>query len=597
MRDDETLLEYLIRIAKEKGEGLGEGLQQLGVDRLREARPDAARRQGLMPDQLDIVEDTEVPFPPDRPPVFMPEDITSLMSTQDPTPDRASLEAMIAQPRTADPRVLRETINRGVPGMTTNPTTGRTPIEDDLLMSWSGSGQAPLEPSGLMQQDLEQTRARERAQSFDQQVSSSPVTARMPTADIAPRDANLSPEMLAAKEHYEKLQGAKVTEFPSNVQPYEEAKDVDLSSIGDMVIPTNVPQLIAKGVDSFFSNEKIKAGFKRDTGLDVDLFKAGEYRKFFGIGDSKETNTEALNSVISSIDNALKKEDSSKKAPSTEQVEKTVDKALTKKEGKTTFDGHKSKADFFKSMGLTARGKDYFSRMDKIDSEAGMFEIIAMLGGAGNSRAGKNFRDRSYQRLRTEMQMEQRDWDRAYQMYSHPWVTWYDEAGLRDPISRPVGAGEPEGGGWSRGVRPPKDPQFTPQTRVINEIKALYTGEESLDEVMLRLEQSDPMYGMDMEGAKERAANSAKVLLGLDFTPWTPLEKRQVRRLMSEGKVNDVLKWVMEKSEDRTKPYIPYDLKEEFEIFWEANKNKATDSFMEGMVYRGRNRRRTPKKG
>jgi hypothetical protein len=56
-RDDETLLEYLIRIAKEKGEGLGEGLQQLGVDRLREARPDAARRQGLMPDQLDIVQD------------------------------------------------------------------------------------------------------------------------------------------------------------------------------------------------------------------------------------------------------------------------------------------------------------------------------------------------------------------------------------------------------------------------------------------------------------------------------------------------------------------------------------------------------------
>jgi len=81
------------------------------------------------------------------------------------------------------------------------------------------------------------------------------------------------------------------------------------------------------------------------------------------------------------------------------------------------------------------------------------------------------------------------------------------------------------------------------------------------------------------------------VLLGLDYTPWTPKEKRQVRGLMSAGKVNDVLKWIMEKSGDPTKPYIPYDLKEEFEIFWKANKNKATDSFMEGMLYPGR----TPK--
>ena len=46
-------------------------------------------------------------------------------------------------------------------------------------------------------------------------------------------------------------------------------------------------------------------------------------------------------------------------------------------------------------MGLSTEGNKYFERMDKIDSEAGMFDIIAMLGGAGNSRAGHRNADGS----------------------------------------------------------------------------------------------------------------------------------------------------------------------------------------------------------
>ena len=91
-RDDETLLEYFIRLAKEKGEGLGEGLQQLGVERLKKARPDVAERRGLLEPQYDetMVMEESSPFP-ERSPVFMEEDISSLMSSQEPTPDRASL--------------------------------------------------------------------------------------------------------------------------------------------------------------------------------------------------------------------------------------------------------------------------------------------------------------------------------------------------------------------------------------------------------------------------------------------------------------------------------------------------------------------------
>ena len=573
-RDDETLLEYLIRLAKEGGEGL----QGLGAERLKKARTDVAARRGLLDDEVVEEAVIEEPFPfqqIDGPRPFEEPQPIQEWTGVGPAPE-------------ADPALMQRMLTQ--PGQT-----------DIAREQWTGVGPLPGETKSLMDLDQSMTGMREQPA---QQDLPSPLTSRMPTADIAPRDANLSPDMLAAKEHYEKLQGATVADSPTWQEP-----DIPEGEKGSphgrftsegfldkadafMSDPFIGPTGIFRGIDAIIG-KKGWEGFKKDTGLDINLLKAGEYRKFFGIDDEKETNTEALNSVVSSIDNALKKKDSSKKAPSTEQVEKTVDKTLTKKEGKTTFDGYNSKADFFKSMGLTAKGKDYFDRMDKIDNESNMFSMIAMLGGAGNSRAGTNFRNKSYQRIRAEMEMDQREWDRAYKLFSHPWVTYYDEAGLRDPVNRPVGAGPPEGGGWSRGTRPPKDPQLTPQTRVINEIKALYTGEESLDEIMLRLTESDPLYGMDMdmERANERSANKVKVLLGLDYTPWTPKEKRQVRGLMSAGKVNDVLKWIMEKSGDPTKPYIPYDLKEEFEIFWKANKNKATDSFMEGMLYPGR----TPK--
>ena len=46
-REDETLLEYLLRLAREGMEGYGE----LANQRLIRSRPDVARERGLMPDQ------------------------------------------------------------------------------------------------------------------------------------------------------------------------------------------------------------------------------------------------------------------------------------------------------------------------------------------------------------------------------------------------------------------------------------------------------------------------------------------------------------------------------------------------------------------
>ena len=581
-RDDETLLEYLIRIAKEKGEGLGEGLQQLGVDRLREARPDAARRQGLMPDQLDIVEDTEVPFPPDRPPVFMPEDITSLMSTQDPTPDRASLEAMIAQPRTADPRALRETINRGVPGMTTNPTTGRTPIEDDLLMSWSGSGQAPLEPSGLMQQDLEQTRARERAQSFDQ-VTPGPVTPRVPTVDQGLTGADLRAKgqellestgnLVTTGDRYERQKGEedlnkRLEAAATDDDPYAGVNP----SLIDMVTGiTEEKEILESDKTPGSDGKKIygkELDFKRkpissaarwiteDTPL-------GDF--FFGEGEAEDSKESVHD--WGGIDNVLKGKGD--KTPSPDKAVQTVESESKKTgTGNPSFDGYGSKAEFFKAMGLSTEGNKYFERMDKIDSESSMFDMIAMLGGAGNSRAGANFRNKSYQRLRTEMQMDERDWDRAYKMFSHPWDTWFDEKGIRDPISRLRGTGPPPGEGWAK-TRPPKEVRPTGPTQLLEEIKSSYDGSESsLDLIVMRLAMEDTAnWGMDREGALEGAALYAQKLLKLPFTPWTDTEKSQARAMMAKDDVQNLMRMINSKSQKPGKPHIPADLKAEVEAF------------------------------
>ena len=572
-RDDETLLEYLIRIAKEKGEGLGEGLQQLGVDRLREARPDAARRQGLMPDQLDIVEDTEVPFPPDRPPVFMPEDITSLMSTQDPAPDRASLEAMITQAGERrpfeEPQPLQEWTGVG-PAPEADPALMQRmltqPSQTDIAREqWTGVGPLPGEAKSLMDLDQSMTGMREQPA---QQDLPSPLTSRMPTAnltsEVAPNPT--SGQALAEQRAHMKETGAS----------REEAYEWWMGKEGGEVKEYE-PGRIAKGFGKDVARYKKfwddnKSWLNTPIGIMIDN----------ALNPEKEIGVDAVSKTRSQMSKALGKKDTTTKVPTKEQAKKSVDKASKKTgQGSPSFDGHSSKAEFFKSMGLSLEGNKFAERMDKIDSEAGMFDMIAMLGGAGNSRAGTNFRNKSYQRLRTEMQMDQRDWDRAYQMFSHPWDTWFDEKGLRDPIARLRGTGPPPGGGWAK-TRPPKDPQLTTPTRLIEEIKSLYTGEESLDEIMLRFAQADPNFALNPEGAMEGAAISAQIYLGLNFVPWTRVEKQQVRRLMAEGKVNDVVKWIEEKSLDPNDWYVPYDMIDEVNAWWEENGDKWTGRLING---------------
>ena len=610
-RDDETLLEYIIRIAKEGGEDLGEGLQQLGVNRLKKARPDVAERQGLLEPQYDetMVMEESSPFP-DRSPAFMPEDITSLMSTQEPTPDRASLEAMIAQPRAADPRALRETINRGVPGMTTNPTTGRTPIEDDLLMSWSGSGQAPLEPSGLMQQDLEQTRAKEQAQTLDPQVASSPVTARMPTADIAaasPVDfpgTQVGPMSNLERARIRDVLPDTAATEPSLREAVQARSNPLLNQVGgalqqaseeSLKSPTSIEDYLkrvvgqtGKGFGHFQPGRLATSGFGGELGKwlyklagkpdlnikdlttkGVDLAPIIAEAKEKITGEKAPEDTGWIKSLL--VEEVVEapgvEKDPASKNPTVDQSIAQAKKftgskkGTTEKPDKPTYFGHGSKEDFLRSAGILGgdkESKDFAGRMDKIDSEAGMFEIIAMLGGAGNSRAGKNFRDKSYQRLRTEMQMDDREWNRQFKIMAHPWDTWYwydPEAGIK-PISRPRGMGMGEG--WQQ--QPISRDKGTTYTRNYNEILEMWDGtprSEALMKIRFINEQIPSGMFLEADGQDGLFNNFMDVAFPLPNggKRWTPLEIQQAKLAISKGSKGDIEKILKRKS------YVPPELR------------------------------------
>ena len=605
-RDDETLLEYLIRIAKEKGEGLGEELQQLGVDRLREARPDAARRQGLMPDQLDIVQDdymtqgVQDSLPPSQ---------TMPQMTDTAGVDRAAIEQMITQAGGGrpfeEPQPLQEWTGRGaapepdpalLQRMLTQP--GQTDIARE---QWTGAGPLPGETKSLIDLDQSMTGMREQPA---QQDLPSPLTSRMPTADIAPRDASLSPDMLAAKEHYEKLQGAKV-DVPDATEPslLKQAEGVlQQASEESLKSPTSIEDYLKKVVGysgkSYDSEGKFQGWGRVQPGHLMTSGFGGELGKWFykllGKPDIRDVTTKGIDLAPVIVEAKEKitgekepedtgwikdllvedggevpdvKKDSVRKKPTVAEsiaqakVFTGSKKRATTKPDQPTYFGHNSKEEFLRAAGILGgdkKSKDFTERMDKIDSDSRMFDMIAMLGGAGNSRVGTNFRNKSYQRLRLESDMDQREWDRQFKIMAHPWDTWYwhdPEAGIK-PESRPRGMGM--GPGWQQ--QPTARDKGTPHTRNYNEILEMWDGTPK-SEALMRIRFINEMIpsGMflDADGQDGLFNNFMDVAFPLPNggKRWTPLEIQQAKLAISKGSKGDIEKIL------KRKGYVPPELR------------------------------------
>ena len=181
-----------------------------------------------------------------------------------------------------------------------------------------------------------------------------------------------------------------------------------------------------------------------------------------------------------------------------------------------------------------------------------------MLGGAGNSRVGTNFRNKSYQRLRLESDMDQREWDRQYKIMSHPWVTyyWHDpEAGIK-PRSVPKGTGM--GPGWQQ--QPTTRDKGTPYTRNYNEILEMWDGtprSEALMKIRFINEQIPSGMFLEPDGQDGLFNNFMDVAFPLPNggKRWTPLEIQQAKLAISKGSKGDIEKILKRKS------YVPPELR------------------------------------
>jgi len=236
------------------------------------------------------------------------------------------------------------------------------------------------------------------------------------------------------------------------------------------------------------------------------------------------------------------------------------EKRITTTPDKPTYFGHNSKEDFLRDAGILGgdkRSLDFTGRMDKIDSDGTMFDLIAMLGGAGDSNVGRNFRNKSYQRLKLEFDMDQNEWDRNFKIMAHPWDTWYwfdPEAGIK-PVSRPRGMGMGEG--WQQ--QPTVRDKGTTYGRNFDSLLEMWDGtpkSEALMKIRFINEQIPSGMFLETDGYDGLFNNFMDVAFPLPNggKRWTPLEIQQARSAISSGSKNDLMKIM------KIKNYVPPEL-------------------------------------
>ena len=583
-RDDETLLEYLIRLAKEGGEGL----QDLGAARLKKARPDVAARRGLLDDEVveEAVIDEPFPFQQlDGPrPFEEPQPLQEWTgSGAAPEPDPALMQRMLTQPGQTD--IARE--------------------------QWTGAGPLPGETQSLMDLDQSMTGMREQPA---QQDLPSPLTARMPAADLdlspipsVPGTGDPAKETELETSLLDKYRGATQSFLNEQLPDPEEASDKTLGLLErakelGISIPKDALRAntgfedLLKGImgargstlagggigaelmKTYLGVEGVeKPDFKKLATESVDLGVVASQVKEKLTGEKVEKSTDWVVGGNGALDSLLGEEVTEvetsgiKKAPtdkkqtidqSIEQAKKNTgsSKRITTTPDKPTYFGHTSKEEFLRAAGILGgdkKSKDFTGRMDKIDSESKMFDMIAMLGGAGNSNAGKNFRNKSYQRLKLESDIDEREWDRQFRIMSHPWDTWYwydPEAGIK-PISRPRGMGMGEG--WQQ--QPTARDKGTPQGRNFDSLLAMWDGSPRSEELMrIRFINEFIPAGMflDTDGQNTAANNFLDVAFPLPKggKRWTSIEVEQAKLAISKGSKEDIIKIL------KVKNYIPPEL-------------------------------------
>jgi len=627
-REDETLLQYLIRLAKEGGEDFAEGYGELANQRLIRSRPDVARKRGLMPDQIMAGEFEGI----DQIPSVAPDSLLPPQVTDTAGADRATIEQMSTQ---RSPVFLDKGVTSLTDMMNYQPTLDR-----DLTGLETARIPEVVDPSKqVTTQGIMDYLPGEDIQ--DQNLiglQTDPATARVPAAGLSQENLHLVlPKLL--DQYMKDNPGVSrheaykiITEQPSpGVQPartadiakdaeeggwpwdtawFEGLKDIGLKVGGPMVKQAEVQRIGAPALVERARDLVTETTPERDARItqeqsDIALnlregyisgaiteetqaqSKLGFFERINRIvkgdpepktidqewnpdGDGKLARLLGKTKVVSKV---------IKEAPVSDSVSVIIERAkknvgsgktATTTSDKPTFFGHSSKEDFLRAAGILGgdkRSLDFTERMDKIDSDSRMFDMIAMLGGAGDSRVGSNFRNKSYQRLKLEFDMDQNEWDRNFKIMAHPWVTyyWHDPNAGIPPKSVPQGMGV--GPGWQR--QPTTRDKGTTRTQNYDALLAEYDGSEaSEDLIALRYVNEFASSGgfLTPEEETERGYAFLNVAIPLpnNGKRWTPAEKKQVLHAISAGNREAVEEMIDSKN------YIPPSLRQAIDEFFKS---------------------------
>jgi len=625
-REDETLLQYLIRLAKEGGEDFAEGYGELANQRLIRSRPDVARKRGLMPDQIMAGEFEGI----DQIPSVAPDSLLPPQVTDTAGADRATIEQMSTQ---RSPVFLDKGVTSLTDMMNYQPTLDR-----DLTGLETARIPEVVDPSKqVTTQGIMDYLPGEDIQ--DQNLiglQTDPATARVPAAGLSQENLHLVlPKLL--DQYMKDNPGVSrheaykiITEQPSpGVQPartadiakdaeeggwpwdtawFDRLKDIGLKVGGPMVKQAEVQRIGAPALVERARDLVTETTPERDARItqeqsDIALnlregyisgaiteetqaqSKLGFFERINRIvkgdpepktidqewnpdGDGKLARLLGKTKVVSKV---------IKEAPVSDSVSVIIERAkknvgsgktATTTSDKPTFFGHSSKEDFLRAAGILGgdkRSLDFTERMDKIDSDSRMFDMIAMLGGAGDSRVGSNFRNKSYQRLKLEFDMDQNEWDRNFKIMAHPWVTyyWYDEKAGIPPISRPQGMGV--GDGWQR--QPTTRDKGTPYGRNFDSLLEMWDGtpkSEALMRIRYINEQIPSGMFLETDGQDTAFNNFMDVAFPLPKggKRWTPLEIQQARLAISKGSKGDLMKIM------KIKNYVPPELIPEIKLLF-----------------------------
>jgi len=211
--------------------------------------------------------------------------------------------------------------------------------------------------------------------------------------------------------------------------------------------------------------------------------------------------------------------------------------------------------------------KDVGAELDRIDSTYKTMSLIAMMGGAGESRAAENYRKKSLQRLRLESDLDERAWERAYKLATTNIVTWYyyDPSAGVEPINLYVGQNPGSGYQQTKPTQTTGDIDWARLDKIMGEDD--WTDDKFTMAIYEYINQSPGLSSM-LGSFPDQVVEIASIPVLARFRKasggkyWTASDKARLRAAIEAGNKEEVKKMIKDKKE------FPEGMREELDKFF-----------------------------